>query len=149
MYCQPRKHPPWPSNHVPPRRQSRPLPQTASTLGAATGAACPAQPWCARDPSVTATLECPTMAIAPELRAQILRLYQAEQWRVGTIARQLQVHRDTVRSVLEHACVMRPQQPGRPSFPQSRAQLLPARSVDCPPTKRPHVGVARLPARKS
>ena len=55
------------------------------------------------------------MAIAPELRAQILRLYQVEQWRVGTIARQLQVHRDTVTSVLEHACVMRPQQPGRPS----------------------------------
>ena len=26
------------------------------------------------------------MAIAPELRAQILRLYQAERWRVGTIA---------------------------------------------------------------
>ena len=55
------------------------------------------------------------MAIAPELRAQILRLYQAEQWRVGTIARQLHVHRDTVRSVLNQACVMRPQQPGRPS----------------------------------
>ncbi len=56
------------------------------------------------------------MAIAPELRAQILRLYQVEQWRVGTIARQLHVHRDTVRSVLDQACVMRPQrQPGRPS----------------------------------
>ena len=55
------------------------------------------------------------MAIAPELRAQILRLYQVEHWRVGTIARQLQVHRDTVRSVLDQACVMRPQQPGRPS----------------------------------
>jgi transposase len=55
------------------------------------------------------------MAIAPELRAQILRLYQVERWRVGTIARQLQVHRDTVRSVLNQDCVMRPQQPGRPS----------------------------------
>lgn len=56
------------------------------------------------------------MAIAPELRAQILRLYQVELWRVGTIARQLRVHRDTVRSVLDQACVMRPQrQPGRPS----------------------------------
>lgn len=55
------------------------------------------------------------MAIAPELRAQILRLYQVEHWRVGTIARQLHVHRDTVRSVLNQACVMRPQQPGRPS----------------------------------
>jgi transposase/phosphoglycolate phosphatase-like HAD superfamily hydrolase len=55
------------------------------------------------------------MAIAPELRAQILRLYEVEHWRVGTIARQLHVHRDTVRSVLEQACVMRPRQPGRPS----------------------------------
>jgi hypothetical protein len=39
------------------------------------------------------------MAIAPELRAQILRLYQAERWRVGTIARQLNLHRDTVKRV--------------------------------------------------
>ena len=36
------------------------------------------------------------MAIAPELRAQILRLFQAERWRVGTIARQLGVHHSTV-----------------------------------------------------
>ena len=55
------------------------------------------------------------MAIAPELRAQILRLYQVERWRVGTIARQLHVHRDTVRSVLDQACVIRVRQVGRPS----------------------------------
>ena len=55
------------------------------------------------------------MAITPELRAHILRLYQVEHWRVGTIARQLQLHRDTVRSVLAQACVMRPRQAGRPS----------------------------------
>jgi AraC-like DNA-binding protein len=40
------------------------------------------------------------MTIAPELVAQILRLHAAEMWRVGTIARQLHVHRDTVRRVL-------------------------------------------------
>lgn len=40
------------------------------------------------------------MVVTPELRAQILRLYFADQWRVGTIARQLQLHRDTVRRVL-------------------------------------------------
>ena len=35
---------------------------------------------------------------------------------VGTIARQLRVHRDTVRSVLDQACVMRiERQAGRPS----------------------------------
>jgi transposase len=55
------------------------------------------------------------MAIAPELRAQILRLYQVELWRVGTIARQLHVHRDTVRQVLAQSCVVRIELPPRPS----------------------------------
>ena len=55
------------------------------------------------------------MAIAPELRAQILRFYQAEHWRVGTIARQLHVHRDTVRQVLAQSCVLRTQLTPRPS----------------------------------
>ena len=55
------------------------------------------------------------MAIAPELRAQILRLYQAEHWRVGTIASQLHLHRDTVKRVLAQACVMRGESPLRPS----------------------------------
>ncbi|MEO5733752.1 MAG: IS21 family transposase, partial [Rubrivivax sp.] len=40
------------------------------------------------------------MTIAPDLVAQILRLHTAEKWRVGTIARQLHVHRDAVRRVL-------------------------------------------------
>ena len=47
-----------------------------------------------------------TMAIAPELRAQILRLFQAERWRVGTIARQLGVHHSTVRRVLDESGVV-------------------------------------------
>ena len=55
------------------------------------------------------------MAIAPELRAQILRLYQAERWRIGTIASQLHLHRDTVQRVIAQACVMRAEQPLRPS----------------------------------
>ena len=55
------------------------------------------------------------MAIAPELRAQILRYYQVEHWRVGTIAQQLGVHHKTVRRVLEQACVMRPALSPRPS----------------------------------
>ena len=55
------------------------------------------------------------MAIAPELRAQILRLYQAEHWRIGTIASQLHVHRDTVQRVLSEACVMRTDPTLRPS----------------------------------
>ena len=40
------------------------------------------------------------MTISPELVAQILRLHEAEHWRVGTIARQLHVHHDAVRRVL-------------------------------------------------
>lgn len=55
------------------------------------------------------------MAIAPELSAQILRLYQAEHWRIGTIATQLHVHRDTVRRVIETANVLRPAQSLRAS----------------------------------
>ena len=40
------------------------------------------------------------MTIAPDLVAQILRLHVVEKWRVGTIARQLRVHRDVVRRVI-------------------------------------------------
>ena len=46
------------------------------------------------------------MTITLDLAARIERLYTVEHWRVGTIARQLHVHRDTVRRVLrEHAAV--------------------------------------------
>ena len=55
------------------------------------------------------------MAMTPELRAQILRLYQAERWRIGTIASQLRLHRDTVQRVIAQACVMRSDPPLRPS----------------------------------
>ena len=43
------------------------------------------------------------MAIPPELEAQILRYYHAEQWRVGTIATQLRVHHSVVTRVLAQA----------------------------------------------
>jgi transposase len=55
------------------------------------------------------------MSIAPELVAQILRLHAAEKWRVGTIARQLHVHRDTVRRVLALNGAPVPSSPLRPS----------------------------------
>ena len=35
---------------------------------------------------------------------RILRLHTVEKWRVGTIARQLHVHRDAVRRVLAGNC---------------------------------------------
>jgi len=41
--------------------------------------------------------------IPPELEAEILRLYHAEKWRVGTIARQLGIHHSTVERVLARA----------------------------------------------
>ena len=41
--------------------------------------------------------------IPPERAAEILRLYHAEKWRVGTLARQLGVHHNTVRRVLAQA----------------------------------------------
>ena len=40
------------------------------------------------------------MTIAPEIEAEIRRLFFAEHWKVGTIARQLEVHHDVVRRVL-------------------------------------------------
>ncbi len=41
------------------------------------------------------------MTINQEVSAQILRFYHAERWRVGTIARQLGIHHDVVRRVLD------------------------------------------------
>ena len=43
------------------------------------------------------------MALSPEHEAQILRYYHAERWRIGTIAVQLGLHRDTVARVLAQA----------------------------------------------
>ncbi|MBP8789518.1 MAG: IS21 family transposase [Azonexus sp.] len=43
------------------------------------------------------------MPITPEIEAQILRYYHAERWRIGTIATQLHVHRDSVSRVLTQA----------------------------------------------
>ena len=55
------------------------------------------------------------MVIGDELKAQILRYYFAEHWRVGTIARQLGVHHSTVERVLGEAGVAREQQRPRRS----------------------------------
>jgi transposase len=55
------------------------------------------------------------MTIAPDLVAQILRLHAVEKWRVGTIARQLHVHRDVVRRVLAGNCAPVHTSPLRPS----------------------------------
>jgi len=54
--------------------------------------------------------------IPPRLEADILRLYHAEKWRVGTIAAQLGVHHSTVRRVLVQAGVPAAKRSIRPSI---------------------------------
>jgi transposase len=47
------------------------------------------------------------MKISNEIEAQILRYYHVEKWRVGTIARQLNIHHSVVRRVLSAAGIPR------------------------------------------
>jgi transposase len=54
--------------------------------------------------------------IGRALEAEILRLYHAEHWRIGTIATQLGVHHSTVRRVLAQAGVPSARQSLRPSM---------------------------------
>ena len=54
--------------------------------------------------------------IPRELEAEILRLYHAEHWRIGTLATQLQVHHSTVRRVLAQAGIPAGQQSLRRSI---------------------------------
>lgn len=54
--------------------------------------------------------------IPAELEAEILRLYHAEKWRLGTIAAQLGVHHTTVRRVLAQAQIPAERQSVRPSI---------------------------------
>jgi transposase len=56
------------------------------------------------------------MTIPPDLAARIERLFTVEHWRVGTIARQLHVHRDTVRRVLRERSAAPPDVPLRASL---------------------------------
>jgi transposase len=55
------------------------------------------------------------MTIPPDTEAQILRYYHVEKWRVGTIARQLRLHPETVGRVLAQAGLPHVGPPRRPS----------------------------------
>jgi transposase len=55
------------------------------------------------------------LALTPETEAQILRYHHAERWPVGTIARQLHLHRDSVARVLAQAGLPAIKQIHRPS----------------------------------
>jgi hypothetical protein len=53
--------------------------------------------------------------ISQETRARVLRLHFAEHWPIGTVARELGVHHDTVRRLLAQAGVQQTLQSPRPS----------------------------------
>ena len=55
------------------------------------------------------------MVTPPDIEAQILRFYHAEKWTVGTIARQLHIHRSVVQRVLAQAGLPRFGRPARGS----------------------------------
>lgn len=63
------------------------------------------------------------MAVSEEAQADILRLFHAERWRVGTIAAQLGIHHTTVERVLESAGVPKPLQT-RPSIADPYVPLI-------------------------
>ena len=83
------------------------------------------------------------MAIADELKAQILRYHFVEHWPVGTIASQLGVHHSTVERVLGEAGVERERQrPRRPSkldsymaFITETLERFPTRAICSGPRK--------------
>ena len=56
------------------------------------------------------------MALSRQQEHQILRYYFAEQWRGGTIARQLGLHHSTVERVIAQAGIPKPERAQRPSI---------------------------------
>jgi hypothetical protein len=100
MLCWPRIRWWWSRNN---RRWTVGRPHAGSD-GAACVVAAAVQTVCAkascRAGSTETDEEDPIMTIPPELEAQILRYYHVEKWRIGTVARQLRVHPETVARVL-------------------------------------------------
>jgi transposase len=56
------------------------------------------------------------LAISQELEAKILRYFHVEKWKVGTIAKQLDVHHTTVDRVLSQAGLPKAERPHRASL---------------------------------
>lgn len=77
--------------------------------------------------------------IPRELEAQILRLFHAEKWRIGTIGRELGVHHSTVRRVLSHAGVPAGRFPVRPSLADPYVPFI-VETLE----KYPRLGASRL-----
>ena len=83
------------------------------------------------------------MTIAPDVAAQILRLYTVEKWRVGTIARQLRVHHGVVRRVLRASNVAVPSGPAASALRPSRIDPYRPFILDTL-TRFPSLSAARL-----
>ncbi len=62
--------------------------------------------------------------ITKEQAAEVVRLFHAEKWKVGTIAAQLHVHHGTVRRVLARAGVMAVSRAQRPSIVSPYVPLI-------------------------
>jgi transposase len=75
------------------------------------------------------------VTISRELEAEILRLYHAEKWRIGTLSRQLRVHRDTVRRVLAEAGIALAAQRTRASILDAYVPFI-QETFACYPTLR-------------
>jgi hypothetical protein len=83
------------------------------------------------------------VTIPPELEAQILRYYHVERWRIGSIARHLRVHPDTVTRVLAQTGLPRIGTPARPSGVDPREVPDPDREP--PPHHGPRTRLSRWP----
>jgi transposase len=62
--------------------------------------------------------------ISPEIRAQIRRYFYAEHWKIGTIAREMGLHPDTVRNAVEVQRLGSSAQPVRPSMVDPYLEFL-------------------------
>src|SRR4051794_24991085 len=62
--------------------------------------------------------------ISPEVRAQIRRYFYAEHWKIGTIARELGVHPDTVRNAIDAQRLGGKVQPLRASLIDPYAEFI-------------------------
>ena len=64
------------------------------------------------------------MTVNQTLRTEILRLHLAEQWRVGTISRQLDIHHSTVERVISQAGMSKPERTTRTSIIEPYLPLI-------------------------
>jgi hypothetical protein len=121
MVCSPRAR--WPLKSRPRRTASHRQQSLRRQPGIAAGAAAAAQTSFAGTFGAAGLLEASpngtdkeaAVTIPPDTEAQILRYYHVEKWRIGTIARQLHLHYDTVARVLAQAGLPRHGPPPRRS----------------------------------